>query len=138
MCLDLHYPTHLHGVRRNTMIVPLVATYMWKYKCVQQEDTCCILLGIVRCLLLFLLLIILWYFGPFSGNGFPYHLPPTFSSPCCRLPVPYVDQIYGISHNSILPPTSRLSPDPVLRNPPPIGSLCIIDIKLSLYGLASV
>ena len=60
--------------------------------------------GLIRLFLLFL-----WFFGQFSGCGLPDLLPATFSRPCCRLPVPYLKEAYGILPNNIVPSTSRLS-----------------------------
>ena len=38
--------------------------------------------------------------GPFLGHSFLHLLLPTFSVPCCSLPVLYLHQIYGFPQNS--------------------------------------
>ena len=51
-------------------------------------------------------LLLLWCCGPFLGHNLFSFLPPTFSLPCCHLPIPYIEQICVIPQNSIVFSTS--------------------------------
>jgi hypothetical protein len=51
-------------------------------------------------------------FGLLSVRDLPDHLPPNFALLRFRLPVPYLELIYGIRPDSILSSTSRLSHGP--------------------------
>ena len=53
------------------------------------------------------ILLMCWRFHPFSGHGLPDHLPPAFCRSCCRLPVSYLERIYGVTLRSIISYTSR-------------------------------
>ena len=44
---------------------------------------------------------------PVLGHGLPDHLPPAFCRSCCRLPVPCLERIYGVTLKSIISSTSR-------------------------------
>ena len=59
--------------------------------------------------LLLLHLPLLGHFDLFSGHCLHDSLVPNFSFSCSRLSVPYLEKIYGILSNSILPSISRLS-----------------------------
>ena len=59
-------------------------------------------------------------FGPLSGHGLPDLLPPTFSIPCCRIRVPYLQQVYAIPSKQHLPFYFQAFPRGLfLRNTPP-------------------
>jgi len=92
-----------------------------------------------------ILLLLLYRCDPFSGNVFSSLLPLTFSLPCCCLAVPYLEQIYSICPNSVLPSTARLSyrssssicPLSIYENHPSLlrGQLSVVPSGLNVLTL---